>query len=174
MSTRPETLDFLLDQLGDLPGLRTRRMFGEYCVYVDDKPVAFVCDDQLYVKPTPAGQALLPEPVWGKFYDKAKPHLLLTADRWDDRDLLRALLMATAEALPRPQPPGARRKAKALPDAPGAASGRRAAAGAKASAAIKSPQAAKTKAAKASAGKSPKTAPARLAAPTTRPRKPAV
>ncbi len=173
MSTRPETLDFLLDQLGELPGLRTRRMFGEYCVYVDDKPVAFVCDDQLYVKPTPAGQALLPEPVWGKFYDKAKPHLLLTADRWDDRDLLRALLMATAEALPRPKPPGARRKAKALPDAPGAASGRGAAAGAKASAVIKSPQAAKTKAAKASAAKPPKTAPARQAAPTTRPRKPA-
>ena len=169
MSTRPETLDFLLDQLGDLPGLRTRRMFGEYCVYVDDKPVAFVCDDQLYVKPTPAGQALLPEPVWGKFYDKAKPHLLLTADRWDDRDLLRALLMATAEALPRPKPPGARRKAKALPYAPGAASGRRAAAGAKASAAIKTPKAAKAKAAK-----SPKAAPARQAAPTTRPRKPAV
>ena len=169
MSTHPETLDFLLDQLGDLPGLRTRRMFGEYCVYVDDKPVAFVCDDQLYVKPTPAGQALLPEPVWGKFYDKAKPHLLLTADRWDDRDLLRALLMATAEALPRPKPPGARRKAKALPDAPGAASGRRAAAGAKASAAIKTPKAAKAKAAK-----SPKAAPARQAAPTTRPRKPAV
>ncbi len=106
MSTRPETLDFLLDQLGDLPGgLRTRRMFGEYCVYLGDKPVAFVCDDQLYVKPTPAGEALLPEPVWGKFYDKAKPHLLLTPDRWDDRDLLRALLTVTANVLPRPKPP---------------------------------------------------------------------
>ena len=174
MSTRPETLDFLLDQLGDLPGLRTRRMFGEYCVYVDDKPVAFVCDDQLYVKPTPAGQALLPEPVWGKFYDKAQPHLLLTADRWDDRDLLRALLMATAEALPRPKPPGARRKAKALPDAPGAATGRRAAAGPEASAANKMPQAAKSKAAKVSAAKPPKTAPAGQAAPSTRPRKPAL
>ena len=175
MSTRPETRDFLLDQLGDLPGLRTRRMFGEYCVYVDDKPVAFVCDDQLYVKPTPAGQALLPEPVWGRFYDKARPHLLLSADRWDDRDLLRALLMATAEALPRPKPPGARRKAKALPDAPGAASGRRqAAAGPEASAAIKTPQAAKSKAAKVSASKSPKTVPAGQAAPSTRPRKPAM
>ena len=108
MSTRPETLDFLLDQLGDLPGLRTRRMFGEYCVYVDDKPVGFVCDDQLYVKPTAAGQALLPEPVWGRFYDKAKPHLLLTPDRWDERDLLRALLLATADALPAPRPPRAR------------------------------------------------------------------
>ena len=72
MSTRPETLAFLLDQLGDWPGLRTRRMFGEYCVYVDDKPVAFVRDDLLFVKPTPAGQALMQPPVWGRFYDKAR------------------------------------------------------------------------------------------------------
>ena len=120
MSTRPETLDFLLDQLGELPGLRTRRMFGEYCVYVDDKPVAFVCDDQLYVKPTAAGEALLPEPVWGKFYDKAKPHLLLTADRWDDRDLLRALLLATADAPPRPKPKAPRTAAKATRKKPAA------------------------------------------------------
>ena len=98
-------MDFLLDQLGDLPGLRTRRMFGEYCVYVDNKPVAFVCDDQLFVKPTPAGEALLDKPVWGRFYDKAKPHLLLTADRWDEREALRALLLATADALPAPRPP---------------------------------------------------------------------
>lgn len=104
MSTRPETMDFLLDQLGDLPGLRTRRMFGEYCVYVDDKPIGFVCDDQLYVKPTPAGEALLDQPVWGKFYEKATPHLLLTPDRWDERELLRALLLATADALPAPRP----------------------------------------------------------------------
>ena len=97
-------MDFLLDQLGDLPGLRTRRMFGEYCVYVDDKPIGFVCDDQLYVKPTPAGEALLTEPVWGKFYEKATPHLLLTPDCWDERDLLRGLLLATADALPAPRP----------------------------------------------------------------------
>jgi DNA transformation protein len=104
MSTRPETLAFLIDQLGDWPGLRTRRMFGEYCVYVDDKPVAFVCDDLLYVKPTAAGEALMAPPVWGRFYDKAKPHLLVTPDRWDDRDWLRALISATAHALPPPKP----------------------------------------------------------------------
>ena len=109
MSSRPETLAFLLDQLGELPGLRTRRMFGEYCVYVDDKPVAFVCDDLLYVKPTPAGEALMQPPVWGRFYDKARPHLLVSPERWDERDWLRQLLLATASALPppRPRPPRA-------------------------------------------------------------------
>ncbi|MBK6868767.1 MAG: TfoX/Sxy family protein [Burkholderiales bacterium] len=109
MSTRPETLAYLLDQLGELPGLRTRRMFGEYCVYLDDKPVAFVCDDLLYVKPTAAGQALMVPPVWGRFYDKAKPHLLVSPERWDEREWLRALLRATAVALPAPRPKPARR-----------------------------------------------------------------
>lgn len=114
MSSSPDTLAFLLDQLGELPGLRTRRMFGEYCVYVDDKPVGFVCDDLLYVKPTEAGQALMNPPVWGRFYDKAKPHLLVTPDRWDEREWLRSLLLATADALPRPKPkPKAAPRAKA-------------------------------------------------------------
>lgn len=34
-------------------------MFGEYCLYLDAKPVALLCNDQLYVKPTDAGRALL-------------------------------------------------------------------------------------------------------------------
>lgn len=100
MSTRPDTLQYLLDQLGELPGLRTRRMFGEYCVYLDDKPVAFVCDDLLYVKPTPEGEALMQPPVWGRFHAKAKLHLLVSPERWDEREWLRTLLLATADALP--------------------------------------------------------------------------
>lgn len=102
-------LQLLLDQLGELPGLRTRRMFGEYCVYLDDKPVAFVCDDLLYVKPTPAGEALMQPPVWGRFYDRAKPHLLISPERWDERDWLRSLLLATAAALPAPRARAERR-----------------------------------------------------------------
>jgi DNA transformation protein len=110
MSTRPDTLQLLLDQLGELPGLRTRRMFGEYCVYLDDKPVAFVCDDLLYVKPTPEGEALMQPPVWGRFYDKAKPHLLVSPERWEEREWLRTLLQATAAALPAPRAPATQRR----------------------------------------------------------------
>jgi len=32
MGTRAETIEFLVDQLTALPGIRTRRMFGEYCL----------------------------------------------------------------------------------------------------------------------------------------------
>ena len=104
MSSRPETLAFLLDQLHGLPNLRTRRMFGEYCLYLDDKPTAFVCDDQLFVKITDAGQALLPNAVLGQPYPGAKPYFQLRPDEWEDKDPLRHLLLATADALPLPKP----------------------------------------------------------------------
>ena len=109
MSTRPETLAFLLDQLGELPGLRTRRMFGEYCLYLDDKPTAFLCDDQLYVKITEAGGALLARPVRGRPYPGARDHFLLRPDEWEDRQALCDLLAATSRALPMPRPRQPRR-----------------------------------------------------------------
>jgi TfoX/Sxy family transcriptional regulator of competence genes len=109
MSTRPETLAFLLDQIGALPNVRTRRMFGEYCVYLDDKPTAFVCDDRLFVKITEAGRSLLADPALGQPYPGAKPYFLLQPDEWENRDELCRLLAATADALPAPKPKTARR-----------------------------------------------------------------
>ena len=110
MASRPETLAFLLDQIGALPAVRTRRMFGEYCVYLDDKPTAFVCDDQLFVKITDAGRALLAAPALGQPYPGAKPYFLLPPDEWEDRDALCRLLAATASALPPPRPRAAQRR----------------------------------------------------------------
>ena len=36
-------------------------------------------------------------------YPGAKPHLLISADQWEDRDWLRQLVHATAAALPPPK-----------------------------------------------------------------------
>lgn len=106
MATDPGTLDFLLDQLGPRrAAFTTRRMFGEYCVYRDGRPVAFVCDDVLFVKDTPAGrEAIAAEaPVeFGPPYPGAKLYLRLAPDRWDDGDWLVRVLEATAAALPAP------------------------------------------------------------------------
>jgi len=41
MATSQSTMDFLLDQLSGLAGLSTRKMFGEYCVYLFGKPIRF-------------------------------------------------------------------------------------------------------------------------------------
>jgi len=107
MSTREDTVEFLLDQLSALPGMRSRKMFGEYCLYFDEKPVAFVCDDELFIKPTPEGRAYVEEAGAldeAPAYPGSKLYLRIGGDRWEDRDWLAGLVELTASVLPAPKP----------------------------------------------------------------------
>lgn len=79
-------------------------MFGEYCLYLAGKPVAFICDDQMFLKPTSAGRSMISNVTEGYPYPGAKPYLLITADLWEDREWLNQLIQATADALPQPKP----------------------------------------------------------------------
>jgi len=104
MATGQNTMDFLLDQLSPLGGASARKMFGEYCLYLSGKPVGLVCDDQLYLKPTRGGQAMLAEPAHGLPYPGAKPHFLITPDQWEDSEWLCGIVRATACELPQLRP----------------------------------------------------------------------
>ena len=68
MSTRADTITDLTDALAGLPGLRAAKMFGEYGLYLGTKVVAFICDDLLYIKPTPGALALISDPVMAPPY----------------------------------------------------------------------------------------------------------
>lgn len=57
MATQQRTIDFLLEQVISAGAVDAKPMFGEYGVYVDGKMIGSVCDDQLFVKPTPSGLA---------------------------------------------------------------------------------------------------------------------
>ena len=59
MSSDPAFLEYVVDQLAMGPELAHKRLFGEYGLWLDGRIVALVCDDQLLVKPTGAGRALL-------------------------------------------------------------------------------------------------------------------
>lgn len=104
MPTSQATIDFLLDQLSSAGPMAARKMFGEYCLYWADKPIGLVCDDQLFLKPTAAGRSLMARVTEGFPYPGARPHLLVTADLWDDRPWLGQLIQATAAELPPPKP----------------------------------------------------------------------
>ena len=58
MATRKETIEHILDQLAPLP-VRARAMFGEYGLYCGEKFVAVICDDTLFVKPTPGSEVFI-------------------------------------------------------------------------------------------------------------------
>ncbi len=79
-------------------------MLREYCVYFAGKPVGLVCDEQLFLKPTNAAGAMISDVAEGSPYPKAKPHILVTADFWEDGDWLAKLIQATASELPMPKP----------------------------------------------------------------------
>jgi DNA transformation protein len=105
MSTSSETMDYLLDQLKGAGPVTARRMFGEYCLYFDGRPVGLVCDEQLYLKPTAAGRSLMRTVQEGAPFPGAKLHLLLTADDWEDRQLLASMVRGTYGSLPPPKLP---------------------------------------------------------------------
>ena len=105
MATSQSTIDFLLDQLSALPRVRARKMFGEYALYCEEKVVALVCDNQLFVKITPAGKALVGERYQeGEAYPGSRPYLLIDAEEIEDRERLCELIRVTAAALPPPKP----------------------------------------------------------------------
>ncbi len=109
MVTSPETIEFLMDLLQDAGPVSTRKMFGEYAIYLDGKVVGLVCDDRLFLKPTPAARALIAAPREGAPYPGAKPHLLIE-DELDDPESLVRLIRAVAADLPPPKPKAPRQR----------------------------------------------------------------
>jgi DNA transformation protein and related proteins len=81
-------------------------MFGEYAIYCNNKVVALVCDDQLFVKPTVVGKNLIgtvTEPK-ARYYPGAKACFGISGDQWEDREWLSQLIKLTALELPLPKP----------------------------------------------------------------------
>lgn len=112
MPTKQSIIDYLLDQLMGAGEVRVRKMFGEYALYCNDKVVALVCNERLYVKITPAGKEYVGKHYKeGKAYPSAKPSMLIDEELIEDREWLQGLIRLTADALPAPKPK-ARKKRK--------------------------------------------------------------
>ena len=102
MATEPGFIEYIQTQSGLGPALTSKRMFGEYAIYVDAKVVGFACDNQLYLKPTEEARAVLGSVSEHPPYPGAKPYYRLDAEL-EDRDLLQRVLRVTAQALPLPK-----------------------------------------------------------------------
>ncbi|MBA3723603.1 MAG: TfoX/Sxy family protein [Candidatus Levybacteria bacterium] len=104
MASKQSTVDFLTDQIAGAGSIRYRKMFGEYALYCDEKVIALVCDDKLFVKPTDGGRAIVGPGNDAPPYPGAKPYLLISEDYWDDRDWMTNVIQKTASELPLPKP----------------------------------------------------------------------
>lgn len=102
MGTTAATIAHMLDTLHPLV-LTSRKMFGEYALYLGVKTVAFVCDDTLFIKPTPGALAMLPDTERGPAYPGSKDYII-GSEVLDDPDLCIRVLRQVAEDSPAPKP----------------------------------------------------------------------
>lgn len=104
MATSAEFIQFVSDQVQSAGNIRYRKMFGEYMLYCDDRPVLLICDDTVYIKQMPDTLNIFTRhgitPESGIPYDGAKPHYILEPENVDLAiDLVREL----ARILPLPK-----------------------------------------------------------------------
>ncbi|HSW48049.1 MAG TPA: TfoX/Sxy family protein [Candidatus Saccharimonadales bacterium] len=103
MATKKSTIEYISEQISGAGVIRSRSMFGEYALYCDEKVVAFVCDDHLFVKLTEAGKNFLGKPTEAPAYPGSKMYYLITGDFWDDKEYMSELIKITATVLPLPK-----------------------------------------------------------------------
>ncbi|MBR5743149.1 MAG: TfoX/Sxy family protein [Clostridia bacterium] len=101
MASSREYLDFVLEQLSELDGIKYRAMMGEYVIYYRGKVIGGIYDDRFLVKPTPSAVAMMPHAEKELPYEGAGAMLMV--DEIDDRDFLRDLVLAMYGELPEPK-----------------------------------------------------------------------
>lgn len=103
MTSKQETVDFIIEQTANAGVMRARKMFGDYALYCDDKVIGLVCDDSLFIKFTDNGKTYAKgRYIEGFAYKGAKVSMNVT-DFIDDKDFLCTLVRITADSLPLPK-----------------------------------------------------------------------
>lgn len=100
MASSPDFVNYVCEQLEGIGTIRFRKMFGEYMVYVNDRPVILVCDDTVFVKMLPCLGELLAQNPTGLPYEGTKEHYVLDPD---DSETLRKAAALAEEVTPLPK-----------------------------------------------------------------------
>lgn len=101
MSTTQDFAEYVCEQIRDTGYVRYRKMFGEYMVYVNDKPILLVCDNTVFVKQVDAVADLLKDADVGLPYTGAKAHYVLDID---DANLSNEVVRLLEPITPLPKP----------------------------------------------------------------------
>lgn len=101
MATTIDYIEYVCEQLAGVGAVRYRKMFGEYMVYVNDKPLLLVCDNTVFVKILPELAERMAGAETALPYEGAKPHYILDIE---DRALTLAVIASLEAITPLPKP----------------------------------------------------------------------
>ncbi|MEG2086464.1 MAG: TfoX/Sxy family protein, partial [Clostridia bacterium] len=74
MASSVDFVNFICEQIESCGIVSCKKMFGEYIVYVNAKPIILVCDDTAFVKINEVTNNIIANNEIGEPYDGAKPH----------------------------------------------------------------------------------------------------
>lgn len=100
MATSKEYIEFVCEQLDGIENVTYRKMFGEYMVYVNAKPLLTVCDNTVMVKKVPELADLMKDAPDGVPYEGAKVHYILDIE---NRELVRGVIAILDPITPLPK-----------------------------------------------------------------------
>lgn len=80
MATTNEYIEYVCEQIKGVGEIRYKKMFGEFMVYVNDKPIIIVCDNVAFVKKLDCIKDMMQNAETGYPYNGAKEHYVLDID----------------------------------------------------------------------------------------------
>lgn len=83
MASTVDFIEFVSEQIRNTGLVRYKKMFGEYMVYINDKPILLVCDNTVYVKQLDCISGEMQGASLGTPYKGAKEHYILDIDDAD-------------------------------------------------------------------------------------------
>ncbi len=100
MACTTEFIDFVCSQLATIGQVRSRKMMGDYVIYVDEKCVITACDGQCYVKKIAELADLMADAECGYPYEGAKEHYILDIEHGEHA---RKVVSILRDVLPYPK-----------------------------------------------------------------------
>lgn len=100
MATSLEYIEEICNLLLGIGNIRYRKMFGEYVIYINDKPIITACDNICYIKKLDAIKDEMRSAELGFPYDGAKEHYVLD---FSDVDFCRKIACKLEEITPLPK-----------------------------------------------------------------------
>ena len=101
MSTTQDFIEYVCEQIRGVGFVRYRKMFGEYMVYINEKPILLVCDNIVFVKELDCIADKMQDAEKGFPYDGAKEHYILDID---DAESAKEIICTLEPVTPLPKP----------------------------------------------------------------------
>ncbi len=100
MATTVDYIEYVCEQISGIGFIRYKKMFGEYMVYVNDKPVLLVCDNTVFIKKHESIADMMQDAQLGFPYNGAKEHYILNID---DSELSKEIAAELEKVTPLPK-----------------------------------------------------------------------